>query len=625
MDADVSDVRKAKYDPLKEPPKITWDVLRKFQPLNNKSSHLWKSSLEHIRQRFVNSAEKEQNLFCLLTQSIVPAFPKRPPGPFPSGIDGLRPVAVGGGPSREVEQLFLRRDSNGDTVVSGVAKLFQENWQLKILDIGQGLVYQGTEYQTFVGDKPLLDLAGEPILFSTGEPVAMQQGCGRSYFIYSDHPCNAYTQLAKEAGNCLCGLPPSLNRVLWKDWLDGFDELDGGCMWTNAVFELAWQQHPGTALKAKKLAWSGHKSVPLDAWPLLSGRLKGHAGDAWLDDLGDPPAHWYSTIENMHHASVAAIDILLSIHDQFETDARKQFNKEKLTIAIQESSPPKDQTGFSELIDEILTRINDTDEDEWWVEVSELLVHLNRIREANGWGTSAGYLISSCMRTTEGQLVGPDKLKNSTWSKDASYLVQFSARDPIASRGSEGLVYKKFLDGRVIDNRQERKSEATQWLTKWRRFAESKSLPGRTPVESRGLATDRSKLPSKVTNHENHGVLETADAADSVSIDLGHGQELATTHSLLLSVYTEGVSDDRVKRAIEIAQGSGTANDRIEKIDNVLPIPPTTSARKLGALLGVSGQAVANTDWWKSNRRGRDAEVAARRSEAHAKRSTEMR
>lgn len=89
----------------------------------------------------------------------------------------------------------------------------------------------------------------------------------------------------------------------------------------------------------------------------------------------------------------------------------------------------------------------------------------------------------------------------------------------------------------------------------------------------------------------------------------------------LLSVYTNRVSDERMKQAAQIlADESLTAHDKLTKIDSLLPFPPTASADQLGGMLGVSKQAVMKTVWWRKKRRGETDEEIERRHAQHKER-----
>ena len=82
----------------------------------------------------------------------------------------------------------------------------------------------------------------------------------------------------------------------------------------------------------------------------------------------------------------------------------------------------------------------------------------------------------------------------------------------------------------------------------------------------------------------------------------------------LLRVFTNGVADERLRQAAQIlTDDSLTANEKLTKIDGLMPLPPTASAEQLGEMLGVSKQAVMKTAWWCKNRRGMNDEEIERR------------
>lgn len=64
----------------------------------------------------------------------------------------------------------------------------------------------------------------------------------------------------------------------------------------------------------------------------------------------------------------------------------------------------------------------------------------------------------------------------------------------------------------------------------------------------------------------------------------------------LLRVFTNGIVDDRINEAAQVlADETLTANEKLTKIDGLIRFPPTASAEQLGAMLGVSKQAVMKT------------------------------
>jgi hypothetical protein len=90
----------------------------------------------------------------------------------------------------------------------------------------------------------------------------------------------------------------------------------------------------------------------------------------------------------------------------------------------------------------------------------------------------------------------------------------------------------------------------------------------------------------------------------------------------LLRVYTNGLSDDRIKEASRLlTDDTLTANEKLTKIDALIRFPATASAEQLGTLLDVSKQAVLKTDWWMQNRRGEKDSEIGRRRDGHRKRA----
>ena len=84
----------------------------------------------------------------------------------------------------------------------------------------------------------------------------------------------------------------------------------------------------------------------------------------------------------------------------------------------------------------------------------------------------------------------------------------------------------------------------------------------------------------------------------------------------LLRVFTNGIVDERIRQAAQIlADDTLTANDKLTRIDELIHFPPTASAEQLGAMLGVTKQAVMKTAWWCKNRRSMtDEEIERRQS-----------
>lgn len=113
----------------------------------------------------------------------------------------------------------------------------------------------------------------------------------------------------------------------------------------------------------------------------------------------------------------------------------------------------------------------------------------------------------------------------------------------------------------------------------------------------------------------------TVNTGGQSPADLGGTQTIRTYNAhnalvALLAVFTEGVADERINKAAAVLSDSSlTVDQKLTKIDALIPIPFTASAEKLGKMLGVTKQAVANGDWWEQNRKGeKQNEIGRRRT-----------
>ncbi|MDA0810861.1 MAG: hypothetical protein O2931_06285 [Planctomycetota bacterium] len=275
--------------------RVTHDVSKRFNPLGTVQSTVWRKSLQRLRERFTNAAARHHvQLTCVLKQFvIVPGGAKTPDLPDLWETDDKVIVAFGRG---------LHRQPRGRPDLD--------------LDVGS------CSRDLSVGDTPACEPKGKPIVLPAGRSLPIGSEVFGQYSVYANGSpkhqevtYGLFDSTATDAGQCLVGLPVEVNRVVWRDWLGGFDAVDNRDMWVNALFEIAWQRIPGSPLVASKFAWNGRTSVPLDALPKL--RLQGESG-VLLDDLAkipDPPTHWYSVITDLSSASVYAIDLLLAIGD----------------------------------------------------------------------------------------------------------------------------------------------------------------------------------------------------------------------------------------------------------------------------------------------------------------------
>jgi hypothetical protein len=90
----------------------------------------------------------------------------------------------------------------------------------------------------------------------------------------------------------------------------------------------------------------------------------------------------------------------------------------------------------------------------------------------------------------------------------------------------------------------------------------------------------------------------------------------------LLRLFTNGVVDDRISKAkLVLADDKLTVNEKLTKIDALIPLPATASAEQLGEMLGKSKQAVLKSEWWKQNRQGEKENEIGRRRTGHKARA----
>jgi hypothetical protein len=116
-----------------------------------------------------------------------------------------------------------------------------------------------------------------------------------------------------------------------------------------------------------------------------------------------------------------------------------------------------------------------------------------------------------------------------------------------------------------------------------------------------------------------------APSGDEPGANKGEDKAFDSPLSRLLSVYTDGLSDDRIRQAGKVLEDTKmSTNEKLAEIDRLMPFPPTASASQLGQLLGVTKQAVLKTTWWKQKRRGKTANEFGRRQSIHEQRASQL-
>ncbi|WP_131818196.1 hypothetical protein [Planctopirus hydrillae] len=95
--------------------------------------------------------------------------------------------------------------------------------------------------------------------------------------------------------------------------------------------------------------------------------------------------------------------------------------------------------------------------------------------------------------------------------------------------------------------------------------------------------------------------------------------------SRLINLYTDGVAHEKIRQASLVLQSDTlTVNEKLEKIDALVPFPPHVSAQQLADMLQKTKTSVLNSEWWKRNRRGRKDEDSEQRRGLHKKRTSEI-
>lgn len=157
-----------------------------------------------------------------------------------------------------------------------------------------------------------------------GKSVVIYPGGKRTYSLFGDQfpgssdgdyaeAVREYVGASAEAGRLLDDMPQYIKQTVWKEWPHGFVKPDPQDLWTNAVFELAWQKHSGSGFAADRYVWHENLRLKVDDLP----RVRGDEGPIrkmfakLLEHAGVPPSYWFSSLNNIWRASIAAIDVIL--------------------------------------------------------------------------------------------------------------------------------------------------------------------------------------------------------------------------------------------------------------------------------------------------------------------------
>lgn len=254
---------------------------------------LWRTSLERIQREFQAASSHDNRLSCYLIQVVALRQTQGDPG---DPYELNRPPRVG-------DHGLLGASLEPGPIIS------------------DGYI--------LVGEQVYLDAAGTPMLSPAGDPIAFDLGFRRDHRYYSSNPTAFanYECLGESAGQCLAGLQEASDAI-WKNLPPQTRLASTPCeLWTDALFELAWQCIPGVPLRAtRKATWAGNHSLTLpinrEFWPEIPA------------EIADPPEYWYSVIDDVFSTSVAAMDILLALPDDTQPiqplTPGEQENRQKL-------------------------------------------------------------------------------------------------------------------------------------------------------------------------------------------------------------------------------------------------------------------------------------------------------
>jgi hypothetical protein len=134
---------------------------------------------------------------------------------------------------------------------------------------------------------------------------------------------------AAEAGMLIDQIDKQIKSILWQDWTNGFNKPSFDTLWTNAVFELAWQEHIGSALRAKRWIWHHHKKLETRDLLRVNETDLGSLLSDLISHVGDVPVYWYSWLPNLSRASHLAIEIIKELMKTMSTQQSTFEDSEK--------------------------------------------------------------------------------------------------------------------------------------------------------------------------------------------------------------------------------------------------------------------------------------------------------
>jgi hypothetical protein len=267
-------------------------------------AELWRTSLSRLQNRFIEAAESSGCLGCVLIESFL-NDQSRLVSPSIPDFRGRQQVRFEGSCYRRGASLGRHAQSKSKAKRGHGPRKPDENTQ-------------------WLGEdgKPLKE-----------NPALPSRGLFRQVQFWGDPKTDtAYRRLARDAGNCV---PERLLTVSQLVPVETMKTADAGLRWTYLLFDLAengGEGCPVRLLREKSVYFHGH-TIPLSQLPSVAGGTiepstqprVGEQGADLADRIPSDPEQWYSALDDVVNASVAAIDVLLALTD---IDAGKEGGTE---------------------------------------------------------------------------------------------------------------------------------------------------------------------------------------------------------------------------------------------------------------------------------------------------------
>jgi len=276
--------------------------------LPSQAKHIrnWKENLAKLRDRFDRLIDEFCVSECFLIQTLIPAYniqSRNPPGILPD----RKRIRAGPGLTLEPAKLFIPGKSP-------------------------------------VGLFPMMNVRGEPMLGTDGQPVAFRLGLSRYLSVYAipdgqrPLPVPLLMELIGDGTNLLYQLPAEIAVCVWRNWQLGYSQRlsDTETLWLEALFEMSWRRRRGSPFHSERYAWHENGSVALSGtglFPRLPHFITSTPGEFAPHEHGYPRA-FYSKISDVARASVAAIDEILECEATADVACTNKANSKSAPTVV---------------------------------------------------------------------------------------------------------------------------------------------------------------------------------------------------------------------------------------------------------------------------------------------------